>query len=629
MPFFIRLLLAVSATCFLTQPLIAQQYIDRLLKTGVEYDLPVVKPNDNRVPAGEWKEEVMEFRLEVGWADWRVETRDRPGLRVAAFSEEGKAPEIPAPLIRVTEGTILRIRVFNTLEDSTITVFGLHQRPAEVPDSLVVEPGQARTVQFEAGEPGTYNYWARSGFVLDSSVGERGQMGGAFVVDPLEGSPEDRIFVINVFWEFADESVHDQRFLEGLTINGLSWPFTELQKLDVGKTVRWRIINSSHENHPMHLHGFYYDVHSRGSYLKDEIYTVENRRKVVTEFMTPNSTMVLEWTPERPGNWLFHCHLSFHVAANLRLPGAMLHGEPHEHMAGLVMGIEVSPGPTDLISKGEQRNITLYANEYSTDSLSTYGFSLNPDFAPDSIHPAAPGSLLLLNQYQTTNVKVANRMSISTGVHWHGLELDSWADGVPGWSKSDGMVSPVIGPGEEFVYKLSAMRPGTFIYHSHLDDIKQLTGGLYGPLLVLPEGANYDPLHDHIYMVQWKNSNPQSIDDMELNGRREQPLKHAVAGDSHRLRLINIAPAGNIFLQMQKDSIPVAVKAIAKDGADLPENQQVEIEISPRFGVGETADFLFTPTEPGVYELMIGYSPNRSWRQRWEVTAEAQPVEVN
>lgn len=89
-----------------------------------------------------------------------------------------------------------------------------------------------------------------------------------------------------------------------------------------------------------------------------------------------------------------------------------------------------------------------------------------------------------------------------TGIHWQGLELDGWADGVPGWSASDGMVSPVIDPGDSFTYKLSSMRPGTFIYHSHLDDISQLTGGLYGALIVLGEGEEFDPELDHL-AISW------------------------------------------------------------------------------------------------------------------------------
>jgi hypothetical protein len=46
----------------------------------------------------------------------------------------------------------------------------------------------------------------------------------------------------------------------------------------------------------------------------------------------------------------------------------------------------------------------------------------------------------------------------------------------------------------------------------------------------------------------------------------------------------------------------------------------VPAEQSGRFGVGETADFAFTPTEPGTYTLHIGYSPSDRWQQTWTVT---------
>ena len=91
----------------------------------------------------------------------------------------------------------------------------------------------------------------------------------------------------------------------------------------------------------MHLHGFFYEVFSRGTLLKDTVYKPENRRTVVTEFMLRRSTMVMEWVPTRPGNWIFHCHLSFHVAPDIRLPRAPEARDEHHavHMAGLVVGI--------------------------------------------------------------------------------------------------------------------------------------------------------------------------------------------------------------------------------------------------------------------------------------------------
>ncbi len=585
-------------------------------------DLPLISANDNRTPAGKMVDGVLKLELEIVMGDFRVETVDRTGLRVATFAESGKAPSVPGPLIRVEEGTTISAQVKNTLTDSTITLYGLHSRPAEFADSLVIKPGETKTVTFEAGDPGNYFYSAKIGIGVFCLFCEESQLAGAFIVDPVGGSPPDRVFVLSIFAEKVNTSIHKDGYLSALTINGLSWPFTERIRPAVGDTLRWRIINVAHENHPMHLHGFFYNVTSLGTILKDSIYNDEDRPLLVTQFMPKQTTMGMEWVPTRPGNWLFHCHLSFHVDPAIRLPGAEEADDPGCHMAGLVLGIEVPPGPGDLISKGEPLNLDLYANEKKTDSLYRYGFSFDSTYQNSQDKDGRIGPLIVLKQYQSAYVNLQNNMSIPTSIHWHGLEIDSWADGVPEWSYSDGMVSPALLPGENFTYKLSSMRPGSFIYHSHLDDVTQLTEGLYGPLIVIGENDTYDPITDHFYIMGWENPFPNSRDELELNGTSENPvLQQAVVGETHRIRLMHIAPAGRVSVKMTKNGKPVPIKFIAKDGADLPEHQQILVDESARYGVGETADFTFTPKEPGTYELIVGYRGN-PWEQTWEVTAD-------
>lgn len=589
---------------------------------GQVSNLPLIAANDNRTPAGKMADDVLELNLEVVWGDFRVENTNRPGIRLAAIAESGKSPTIPAPLIRVETGTKILAQLKNTLEDSTIHVFGFQNRPSDTIDTLTIEPGGSKTVQFEAGEPGTYLYWIQLGNKISNVfTGSEDQLSGAFIIDPIGGSPPDRIFVMNIFSEPIDTAILSTGFLEALTINGKSWPYTERLHPEVGDTLRWRIINANSRNHPMHLHGFYYDVTSVGTLLKDDQYSLKNRRTIVTEFMLRRTTMSMEWVASRPGNWLFHCHLSFHVSPELRLPGISEIEKEHSHMAGLVLGIQIPDGPSDLISKGESRHLTLQANEYDTLPEYKYQFTLISDDQKKPLHSARPGPLLILKQYQDTYITLENNMTMATGIHWHGLELDSWADGVPAWSSSEGLTSPIVKPGEKFTYKLSLMRAGSFIYHTHLDDVAQLSGGLYGPLIVLKENEAYDPEKDHFYIVSWKKFPVKSFEDRELNGRFEQPLQLATVGETHRLRLMHIAPVGNITIRMLKNDLPVPIKFIAKDGADLPEHQQVDLKVSQRFGVGETADFAFTPTEPGQYELQIGAqnNPKRRWQQKWKV----------
>jgi hypothetical protein len=58
---------------------------------------------------------------------------------------------LPAPLIRVPEGTELRMTIHNLLRTAAV-IHGMHQHP-----------GNIREISFTAGVPGTYEYWASAG----------------------------------------------------------------------------------------------------------------------------------------------------------------------------------------------------------------------------------------------------------------------------------------------------------------------------------------------------------------------------------------------------------------------------------------------------------------------------------
>ncbi len=66
----------------------------------------------------------------------------------------------------------------------------------------------------------------------------------------------------------------------------------------------------------------------------------------------------------------------------------------------------------------------------------------------------------------------------ATAVHWHGMELESFFDGVAGWSGAGNRLAPIIAPGDSFVAHMTPPRAGTFIYHTHAGELAQLTGGL-------------------------------------------------------------------------------------------------------------------------------------------------------
>jgi hypothetical protein len=121
-------------------------------------------------------------------------------------------------------------------------------------------------------------------------------------------------------------------------------------------------------------------------------------------------------------------------------------------------------------------------------------------------------------------------------------------------------------------------------------------------------------------VAAWKNANPQSMEEMELNGSYAQPDMHAKVGETHRIRLINIAPAGDVKVCVLKGDKPVQMKFIAKDGTDLPVQQQRLMKESEFFGVGETADFAFKPLSAGTYTLQFVMVEGLFfWSQKWIV----------
>ena len=100
-------------------------------------NVPVAAINDNRAPAGVLCSGVLTLHLEIRPALWYPEKDGGPHLTVGAFAEEGHAPQIPGPLIRVPEGTEISATVRNLL-DHTIYIHGLAPRSAFV---RVAAPG--------------------------------------------------------------------------------------------------------------------------------------------------------------------------------------------------------------------------------------------------------------------------------------------------------------------------------------------------------------------------------------------------------------------------------------------------------------------------------------------------------
>jgi len=575
--------------------------------------LPVIRANHNDRPAGSLANGILTLRLVARDGVWHPEAEDGVGIPVRAFAEEGRALENPGPLIRVPEGTEIRVRVRNAIPGATLVVHGLTTHPGDGTDSLVLAPGRERETRFRVGARGTYFYWATtSGAALPKRHSVDTQLSGAFVVDPVGARTPDHVFVIGVWVDSL--TLHGKRSQHEIpTINGKMFPYTESFGYTVGDSVRWRVINASDREHPMHLHGFYYRLDGLGDERVDTLLKADRRPWVVTDNLQSGTTMSLTWSPDRPGNWIFHCHILFHVMGDLSLA---IHRPDKdrgmERMSGILIPLHVraAPGRSYPAVVGTPRPLRLVVQSrpkiYRDDP--GFGFVLQDGAhapAPDSIR--IPGSMIVLTRNEPVRITVVNHLGEPTAVHWHGIELTSYYDGVPGVSGEPGNLLPSIAAGDSFAAAYTPPRAGTFIYHTHIDDVKQMESGLYGPLIVLPPGQTFDSTTDHIVTISL-HEYPDTFDVLMNGSVRPEPIVLRV-GVPNRIRVVIIPAAGSGELTLLSDTTPVRWRALAKDGADLPAALAIERPARQLVSVGETYDFEFTPKEARPLQLQLRDGP--------------------
>ncbi|HEX5631731.1 MAG TPA: multicopper oxidase domain-containing protein, partial [Gemmatimonadales bacterium] len=405
-------------------------------------DLPLAHLNDLRRPAGRMAGDTLVLELDLVRAAWTPRGGTGPRVAVPVFAEAGGAPSVPGPLLRVSAGTPVRLTVRNTLDaEAEIRVPAIEGLGR---DSLVLAPGATRSLAWTPATAVSSAYGAR----VDGERGPNGPTMGVLVVDPPGTLPHpgERILLLTSWGSPAEPGSLSPESSWKMTVNGRSWPFTERFTFAVGDTVRWRVINTSFTRHPMHLHGFYFDVTSAGDLEADTAYAPGSRSPVVTHTMLNLSAMTLSWVPTTPGNWLFHCHLLRHMGANQRFAAESAHAHAgsdavmamDDGMAGLITGITVEPAAgAEPAEPPPARRIDLWTGATpggwgDAPRLALVRQDGAEPPAPDST--VAPSSLLVLRRDEPVEIVVHNRLETPLAVHWHGLELRSVYDGVGHWS---------------------------------------------------------------------------------------------------------------------------------------------------------------------------------------------------
>ncbi|HNH88125.1 MAG TPA: multicopper oxidase domain-containing protein, partial [Thiobacillaceae bacterium] len=313
-----------------------------------------------------------------------VEHEFAPGLKAKCWGYNGG---VHGPLIEAVEGDRVRIYVTNRLPAPTT----VHWHGVFLVNGMdgvggitqpVIRPGETFRYEWTFRQSGTLMYHPHHDEMTQMAMG----MMGLIVVHP-RGVPEaerpDRDFAILLSeWKIEPGARRPDPMAMNdfnlLTMNGKCFPGTESLVAKLGDKVRIRFGNlSAMDHHPIHLHGFYFNVVGTDG---GEI-PVAARWPETTVLVPTGSTRDIEFVADAEGDWPMHCHMTHH------LMNQMGHGLPN------ILGVDLSdldarirqlvPGYMSMgaTGMGEMAEMSM---DGPANSLSTY-------FAPGQYDPITMG----------------------------------------------------------------------------------------------------------------------------------------------------------------------------------------------------------------------------------------------
>ncbi len=235
----------------------------------------------------------------------------------------------PENTLRVPPGARVRLRLINAsngrwydpdfegLAASVIAVDGqLTSAPVALED-VTLAPGSRLDVVFDAPlTPGVHR-------VVDAAAGPPVTIATVVVegdAASARGVPFEHAGVVPN-WADAELLATDLelRFELGIDddlfsrfrVNGRSYPDVEPVQLVQGRFTKIRMVNRTGLLHPIHLHGQFFKVLSRGGVPVDEPFFRE------TVLMESEEVIEIGIVPSDTGQWLLHCHIQEHADAGM------------------------------------------------------------------------------------------------------------------------------------------------------------------------------------------------------------------------------------------------------------------------------------------------------------------------
>jgi hypothetical protein len=276
--------------------------------SGVDYN-PVVTLNGWTLPwrmNGEWKE----FHLVAE----PVVREIAPGMKAHLWGYNGQSP---GPTIEVVEGDKVRIFVTNKLPEHTT----IHWHGQILPCGMdgvggltqpQIKPGKTMVYEWVIHKSGTFMYHPHADEMVQMAMG----MMGFFVVHPkdpkLHRVDRDFVFLLNAY--DIEPGAYVPKVNTMLEFNLWTWnsrAFPGIDHLVVAKNdkVRIRFGNLTMTNHPIHMHGYDFEVTcTDGGWTRPE-----SRWPEVTVDCAVGQMRAFEFKATYEGDWAFHCHKSHHT----------------------------------------------------------------------------------------------------------------------------------------------------------------------------------------------------------------------------------------------------------------------------------------------------------------------------
>ena len=143
----------------------------------------------------------------------------------------------------------------------------------------------------------------------------------------------------------------------------------------------------------------------------------------------------------------------------------------------------------------KEYNLTIEQNEMTLGSVKAKAMSINGSI---------PGPVLEFNEGDLAVINVTNNKNVETSVHWHGIILPNFFDGVPY------LTTPPIKPGTTFQYRIPLNQSGTYWYHSHT--MLQEQKGVYGSIVIQPKEKTLEYDKDLVVVFSdWTNEKPMNV----------------------------------------------------------------------------------------------------------------------